>query len=150
MTDIRISRACNAARKQGYLDGLRKSAALVCKHCAKNFGRQPIKPTHKNGRWWHATGAQTATRCRASAIHDEIAATVKHGDPPVQPGQHMTKHLTAQQKRSNAAWTAWRKTRSAKDLQAWKTELAREGLNQASIDLTVASHIVRLSLKDGP
>lgn len=56
-------------------------------------------------------------------------------------------YLTAQQKRSNAAWNAWVKTRSTKDLQAWKAELAREGLNQISIDLTVASHKFRLSLK---
>lgn len=87
MTDVRISRACNAARKQGVLDGLRKAAALVCKHCAKNFGRQPIKPIHKHGRWYHATGAQTATFCRASAIHTEIAATPKHGAPPARPAK---------------------------------------------------------------
>lgn len=73
MTDVRISQACNAARRQGKLDGLRKAAALVCRHCAKNFDRQPMKPTHEHGRWFHATGAQTVVRCRASAIHDLIA-----------------------------------------------------------------------------
>ncbi len=87
MTDVRISRACNAARKQGYLDGLRKAAALVCRHCSKNFGRQPTKPVHKNGRWFHATGAQTPTFCKASTIHDEIAAMPKHGAPPAKPAQ---------------------------------------------------------------
>lgn len=33
MTDVRISRACNAARRQGKLDGLREAARALCSEC---------------------------------------------------------------------------------------------------------------------